>query len=337
MIEIDGGYGEGGGQILRMSVAMAALTGKSVRIKNIRANRPTPGLKRQHMVAVESVGKLCNAEIKGVKMGSTTIEFHPHSLKGGEFKFDIGTAGSITLVLQACLLPSLFAPKETRLLIKGGTDVKWAPPWDYFQNVVVPLLNEMGADVEAYLNSRGYYPAGGGEVEVFINPCERLNAPSFNKEVEGVEGIVSIANLPFEIAERIKNSALQKLKEHEMKANIMIEETSSPSPGTGIVLWTKGKHLGGDCLGERGKRAEQVGREAAKKLIMEIESGADLDIHAVDHLLPYFVIAGEASLRCRKVSKHAETEMWLLRKFMDVEFEVKGEKLKKIKVRKRSD
>ncbi|MCD6481069.1 MAG: RNA 3'-terminal phosphate cyclase [Thermoplasmata archaeon] len=334
MIEIDGGYGEGGGQILRMSVAMAALTGKSIRIKNIRANRPTPGLKRQHMVAVEAVAKLCNAEVKGLEMGSTSLEFHPGELKGGEFELDVGTAGSITLVLQACLIPSIFAKGETRLLIRGGTDVKWAPPWDYFQNVILPMLKEMGVEVEAYLNSRGYYPAGGGEVEIFVKPCRMLHTPSFSGDVEGVEGIVNISNLPVEIAERIRNAALEKLKENGMDADIIIEETSSASPGTGIVLWTRGKHLGGDCLGERGKRAEQVGREAAEKIIAEIKSGADLDVHGVDNILPYMAIAGEGKFKCREISKHAETEMWLLKKFMDVEFLIGGGKLKEVEVRR---
>jgi len=335
MIEIDGGYGEGGGQILRMSVAMAALTGKSVRIRNIRANRPTPGLKRQHMVAVEAVAKVCDAEVRGLKQGSTTIEFHPGELKGGDFEFDIGTAGSITLVLQACLLPSIFAERETKMVIRGGTDVKWAPPWDYFQNVILPLLKEMGAEVEAYLNTRGYYPAGGGEVEVFVQPCDYLESPSFDKKVEGIEGIVNIANLPIEIAERIKNSSLEKLRESGLKTEIMIEETQALSPGTGIVLWTKGKHLGSDSLGERGKRAEQVGREAAERMMEEINSNADLDVHAVDQLLPYFAIVGEAKFKCRGISRHAETEMWLLKKFMNVDFEVKKGKLEEVEVRRK--
>jgi len=335
MIEIDGSYGEGGGQILRMSIAMAALTGKSIRVKNIRANRPTPGLKRQHMVAVESVARICGAEVKGLELGSTTLEFHPKNLTGGDFELDIGTAGSITLVLQACLLPSLFAEEETRLMIRGGTDVKWAPPWDYFQNVILPLLREMGAPMDAYLNSRGYYPAGGGEVEIFIKPTGYLRAPSFNSRVKGIEGIVNIATLPVEIAGRIKNAALEELRENGMDASIMVEETEAPSPGTGIVLWTKGKHLGGDCLGERGKRAEQVGREAAKELVEEIKSGADLDVHAVDQIIPYLAIAGEARFKCREISRHAETEMWLLKKFMDVEFEIRRGRLKEVVVKRR--
>jgi len=335
MIEIDGSYGEGGGQILRMSIAMAALTQKPVKIFNIRANRPNPGLRRQHMVAIESVAKICNAKVKGLSLGSKTIEFYPSKPEGGEYKFDIGTAGSVTLVLQACLLPSLFAENETHLLLRGGTDVKWSPPWDYFQNVILPLLKKMGAKVEAYLNQRGYYPVGGGEVEIFIEPCEELKKLVFEDKIEGIEGIVNIANLPVAIAERIKKAAMETLSKHGMEANIMIEETSAACSGVGIVLWTKGKILGSDALGEKGKPAEQVGKEAAEKIIAEIEARIDLDINAVDQMLPYMVMTGDAIFKCREVSKHASTLMWLIKKFLDVDFKViKKNEIYSIEVRK---
>lgn len=333
MIEVDGSYGEGGGQILRMSIALAALTNKPVKVFNIRANRPNPGLRRQHMVAIESVAKICNAKVKGLQLGSKQIEFHPSSLKGGEFSFDIGTAGSITLVLQACLLPSLFAENETCLKLKGGTDVKWSPPWDYFQNVVVPLLEKMGVEVESYLNKRGYYPVGGGEVEVFIKPCKQLNTLKFDEEIEGIEGIVNIANLPVNIAERIKKSALEELKKEGIEANIMIEETSADCSGVGIVLWTKGKILGADCLGEKGKPAELVGKEAARKLIEEIKADVDLDENAVDQILPYLALANEnTSFKCRHLSKHASTLIWLMKKFLDAKFEVKENEICRVEV-----
>jgi len=332
MIEIDGSYGEGGGQILRMSIALAALTKKPVKVFNIRANRPNPGLRRQHMVGIESVAKICNANVKNLSLGSKSIEFYPGELEGGEFEFDIGTAGSITLVLQACLLPSIFAKRQTHLILKGGTDVKWSPPWDYFQNVIVELLRKMGVSIEAYLNRRGYYPVGGGEVEIFIKPCDRLNKLSFDKGIEGIEGIVNIANLPTAIAERIKKASLEEFGKQKMNADIMIEETSAACSGVGIVVWTKGKILGADSLGEKGKPAEKVGMEAAKKLIAEIKADADLDVNAVDQMLPYIVMAGGGEFRCREISRHAETLMWLIKKFIDVNFEVKKNGIYKVKV-----
>lgn len=338
MIEIDGSYGEGGGQILRMSVALSALTGKEVRVKNIRAKRPNPGLKRQHITAIGAVREICNGEAEGLKEGSLSITFRPGKIEGGEYFFDIGTAGSITLVLQACILPSLFAEKEVIITLKGGTDVKWAPPWDYFQHVFLPLLRKMNVRIESRLKRRGYYPKGGGEVEVTIKPCAELDSIDFRENGEektDIKGIVNISSLPPHIAERIKNSAEREFHTKGMDAEIGIEEANALSPGVGIVLWASdgdssegekgGRLLGADCLGERGKPAEKVGKDAAISLIEEIESGADIDIRAVDQLLPYMALAGSSSFRCRKISNHAETEMWLLEKFLDVKFEKKTE------------
>lgn len=332
MIEIDGSYGEGGGQILRMSIALAALTKKPVKVFNIRANRPNPGLRRQHMTAIEAVAKICNAKTKGLHVGSSVIEFHPGELTGGIYKFDVGTAGSITLILQACLLPSIFAEKETNLRIKGGTDVKWAPPWDYFKNVFIPLLKKMGIEIEANLIRRGYYPVGNGEVEVKIKPCKKIKKLEFKEEINKIEGVVNIANLPIDIARRIKKSAENKLTALK-ETEIRIENAKADCPGVGIVLWTKEKILGADSLGEKGKPAEKVGEECAQKLIEEIEADVDLDEKAVDQLLPYFAVSSEESVfKCRQISKHAETEIWLIKKFINTEFEIKEDKVYEVKV-----
>ncbi len=330
MISIDGGYGEGGGQIVRMAVALSAMTGKAVKIYNIRHGRPKPGLKRQHITAIEAVAKLSNAEVKGLKEHSETVEFHPGKIKGGEFKLDVGTAGSITLVLQACIPAAIHADDTVYLKIRGGTDVKWAPPWDYFYNVFLTHLSRMGCEIDAYLNERGYYPAGGGEAEVIIEPCS-LKPIVFEEEIERIKGIVNISKLPYDIAERIKHAAESIFHNEKLNAEIAIEETDSISAGTGIVLWSEPKLLGADELGERGKRAEDVGKNAAQKLLKEIKSKADLDERAVDQLLPYISITG-GSFRCREISNHAKTEMWLIKKFMDVEYDVRKEDIYRINV-----
>ena len=334
MIEIDGSYGEGGGQILRMSIAMAAVTGKEVRVFNIRGGRPKPGLKRQHMVAIESVARLCHAEVEGLQLGSTEIEFYPGALEGGEYHFDIGTAGSVTLVLQACIPPSLKAERETHLVLRGGTDVKWSPPWDYFQHVTIPLLRKMGCSVEGYLNRRGYYPTGGGEVEVFIQPCHRIRTIQFNDRIESIFGLVHSANLPPHVPQRIKRAAEEELSAHDLEAHIVLEETTAACPGTGITLWTEGKVLGADALGERGTPAEQVGRKAAEMLATEIAAGVDVDERMVDQILPYAALAnGTLSFTCRKVSEHARTEMWLIGQFADVQFEVISDGMQRVTVK----
>ncbi len=352
MIEIDGSYGEGGGQILRMSVALSALTGKEVAIKNIRANRPNPGLRRQHITAIESVRKICNGDAEGLEEGSMSVTFRPGKIEGGKHVLDIGTAGSVTLVLQACLLPSLFAEDDVDIIIRGGTDVKWAPPWDYFRHVFLPLIGKMGAEVEGKIYRRGYYPRGGGEVEINVKPCSSLRPLKFGngegeaKKIEfEIGGRVNISSLPLHIAERIKDTAERQFRSRGMSAEIEVEKAESLSQGTGIVLWASEKGegenaggrrlLGADCLGERGKPAEKVGKEAALFLINEIEAGADIDIRAVDQLLPYMALAENSSFKCRKVSNHAETEMWLLEKFLGVKFERKKEgMLESVKVLK---
>ncbi len=324
MIEVDGSYGEGGGQILRMSIAFSSITKKQVKIFNIRANRPNPGLRNQHITAIETVSKICNAKVKGLKIGSSEIEFYPGEIEGGEYEFDVGTAGSITLILQACIIPSIFAEKETKLILKGGTDVRWAPPWDYFKNVFFEILKKMGIEIYGKLHRRGYYPAGGGKVEVIIKPCKEIKPIYFDEKFEEIEGIVNISNLPVQIAERIKRAAEENIKDRFSK-NIRIEKYNAISPGVGLVLWSKPKILGADCLGEKGKRAEEIGEIVSKKILQEIDANVDLDEKAVDQIIPFLAISGyKTCFKCRKVSNHASTELFLLKKFLDLDTKMSG-------------
>jgi RNA 3'-phosphate cyclase len=306
-----------------MGVALSALSSHPIKIYNIRANRPNPGLKRQHLISIESVAHVCNARVKGLHLGSKTIEFFPNKLQGGAFSFDIGTAGSITLVLQACILPSLFAETDTHLVITGGTDVKWSPPWDYFQSIMLSNLKKMGATIKSSLIKRGYYPTGNGKVEVVIHPINKIFTINFEEEIKTVKGIVNIANLPLHIAKRIKYSAENELKKNNIKKSITIEQTTSSSPGVGVVLWTEEKTIGSDILGEKTKPAELIGKEAAARLLKEVHSKVDFDKFAVDQILPYMVLLDEpVEFKCRCLSRHAETEMWLLKKFFNVKFDV---------------
>ena len=335
MIEIDGACGEGGGQILRLSVALSAMSKKPVRIFNIRVKRSKPGLKRQHMVSIESVAKICNAQVKGLKLNSTQIQFYPGDIQGGTYRFNIGTAGSITLVLQACILPSLFAENNTHLEFEGGTDVKWSPPWDYFLNVVLPLLTKMGVKIETHLEKRGYYPIGKGKVAVNIYPIKKFKEITFNDEIKNIKGLVNIANLPITIAERIKKSAENELKTFDIKTKINTEVTFASCPGVGIVLWTEGKILGADCLGERGTSAELVGKTAAEKLSKEIKAGVDLDYNAVDQILPYLSLTnGCIQFKSRSISTHAETEMFLIKKFLDKAFYISKNDVCNVKIKR---
>ncbi|MDI6916362.1 MAG: RNA 3'-terminal phosphate cyclase [Thermoplasmatales archaeon] len=323
IIEIDGSFGEGGGQIVRTAVALSALTNKPVKVFNIRAKRKNPGLSYQHLTAINSVAEICDAEIKGLWKGSSVIEFYPKKINHGVFDFDVGTAGSVTLVLQCCLLPGLFADEKTKIKIRGGTDVKWSPPVDYFSHVFLEILSKMGVKTELKIIKRGCYPKGGGEINVNIEPVKELKGLDLSqtKETKNIKGTVFISNLPEHILKRMKDSALKKLLGYDV--NIKDEIAHSFSPGAGITLWTD-TLLGSSCLGELGIPAERVGESAANNLLGEIKSGATLDVYASDQILPYLVLAKNKSVfLTRKISMHAETNMWLIKKFVDVRFDVK--------------
>jgi len=340
VLEINGSYGEGGGQILRNAVALATVINKPIKIKNIRANRPNPGIKAQHYVAIKSIQELCNAETKGLEIGSSKLTFIPGSFKGGDYKFDIGTAGSITLVFQALILASLKTDTKTNIRLTGGTDVKWSPTWDYFQHVFIPIIKKTGISVNAQLIKRGYYPRGGGEAEITIRPVSEIKSLQLDKETEFsiVNGIVHIAELSNSISTRIKNAAIKTLIKSDLQSNIKVEQNPSLSPGTGITLWTESNDiiLGSTVLGEKGLPSEEIGKNAATNLLSEIKSNSTLDIHAFDQLLPYMAIAqGISSCIVKKISSHAQTNMWLIKRLLGTTFEAKqGENHIRININK---
>ncbi len=327
MLSIDGSYGEGGGQIVRTAVALSVLTNTPITISNIRANRPVPGLRPQHYTAVSCVQTMCQAKTEGLAVGSPTLTFSPGSIIPGTYTFDVGTAGSITLVFQTCLLSALRATAPVTIRLKGGTDVRWAPSWDYFTRVFLPLVNKMGVSTEVHLHSRGYYPAGGGDATMTIHPVEKLRPFQVvdHQEFTEMHGIINIANLPDHIATRMKHAAMKIALKHHLQAFLQVEASQSPSSGTGIVVWSETGEtvLGANVLGEKGVSAEYIGESAASMLCEEIVSGATVDRYAVDQLLPYLVFApkGSACL-VRELSNHANTHMWLLKQFFPVTVEL---------------
>ena len=329
MLEIDGSYGEGGGQILRNSIALSTLTKKPVKITNIRANRPNPGIKPQHYISIKSIQELCDAKTKGLEIGSPALFFSPGDFKGGKYEFNIGTAGSITLVFQACILASLKSKEPVTIRLNGGTDVKWSPSWDYFTKVFLPILKKMGASIETKLINRGYYPKGGGEAEITINPCKKIRPLKLDRyqEFSDVKGVINIAGLPDHISTRIKHSAIKLLLKENFMSDIEIERFSSISQGTGITLWIESQDtiIGTTVLGERGISSEEVGKTAVVNLLSEIQSQSTLDVYAFDQLLPYMAFAeGTSSCFVKELSNHANTNIWLLQQFLDVDFEAKN-------------
>src|SRR5438128_12165359 len=278
MIEVDGGRGEGGGQLLRMALALSALTDTPVRVARIRAGRPTPGLAAQHVTAINAVAALCEAEVTGVSVGASSIEFRPGKLAAGRFSFDVGTAGSTTLVLQALLPVAAAAPGAVRVRLIGGTDVRWSPPIDYFNRVFLPLLRRLGAHADVEVLRRGYYPRGGGIVEAVIEPTRSWSAlrRSERGEVARVRGIVHVSNLPEDVPQRMKHAALRRL--HGIP-DVKIEERvyrgeEAVGQGGALVLGaeTETVVVGADSRGERGKRSERVGEDDAKPIRAAIRS-----------------------------------------------------------------
>jgi RNA 3'-phosphate cyclase len=325
MLVIDGSKGEGGGQILRTAVAMAALDQTPIKVINIRANRPKPGLSVQHVVAIKAVAELCDAETSELKVGAQKIDFFPKNIRGGEFNLEIGTAGSITLVLQACLLPALHSDRKIKLIVKGGTDVKWSPPIDYFNNVFLGLLKKMNVNIDVKVLKRGYYPEGGGIVEVNISggqDLRSLHLPERGK-VKQISGIVNITGLPSHISDRIENSAISKLSKFQ-KINIFKDRRETGySKGTGITLWAETDHsvLGASTLGEHGLPAEKVGGSAADEMVRQIMGGGSVDHHAADQLVPYLGLAG-GEFTVNEFSNHTKTNIWVVEQFTDKKFEV---------------
>jgi len=336
MIEIDGSYGEGGGQILRTSISLSALTMKPVRISKIRAGRPKPGLRRQHLTGIQLTGKLVDASIEGLEVGSTEISFSPQKRRSGSFSIDVGTAGSISLILQAVLPPAVLAPEPVVFQVSGGTDVKWSPPVDYMRNVFTQVLSRFGPTVEIEQKKRGHYPRGGGEVVCRVTPVNELkplNLVDFG-DVSAVNGISHCVRLPSHVADRQASSAEQVIQE-ELDIEVSIETESYSKhndnhlgPGSGIVLWADGSNgtrVGSDRLGEKGERAERVGTKAAEQLVNEVSMGKAIDSHLGDMIVPYLAVAnGESRVGISEITSHLTTNLWTIEQILDTTMQLEG-------------
>jgi RNA 3'-phosphate cyclase len=327
LIHIDGSYGEGGGQIIRYGVALAALTKTPIEITNIRAKRDNPGLRPQHFTTISCIKELCDATTTGVSIGSSHITFEPSNIKSGVYTFDIGTAGSITLINQACILASLKATKPITIKLTGGTDVPWSPSWDYFTHVFLPLLNLMGIKTEARINRRGYYPKGGGETSLTIYPVKELRSLYLDKQpcFHDINGIIHLANLPDHIATRMKHEVQKILVKHNLNSTITLDKAPATSPGAGITLWAKKENviLGTTTLGKKGISSENIAETATVQLLEEIISKATIDNHAIDQILPYFVLTKKPCYGIiNQVSNHTQTMIWLIKNYFNITIDI---------------
>jgi RNA 3'-phosphate cyclase len=322
MLIIDGAYGEGGGQIIRTAVALSAISQKPVKIENIRANRPNPGLQPQHLTAVSAVAKLCNAKTDA-KLGSTSVVFEPRKIKSGRQSINIGTAGAISLVLQPAILVALNADGPVRLEITGGTHVQWSPTIDYMKTVFVFFMSRLGLDVNIETVYHGFYPKGGGVVKAEILPSKPLVLNLIERGDLFSIDIVSVAS------EDLKKSAVAERQAEGfgkiMKADrYAINYVSSPSPGSSFHAHAQFANtiLGASALGKRGIPAQKVGQHAAIALKNEMSSGACIDSHMVDQILPF--LAPGSRIRA-SLTSHAKTNIWLIEQFMPVKFEIEND------------
>ncbi|MBP2146357.1 RNA 3'-terminal phosphate cyclase (ATP) [Methanofollis sp. W23] len=305
MLEIDGSMGEGGGQVARTAVALAALTGTRLRLTQIRAGRPKPGLAAQHCTAVRAVALACGAEMEGCAVGSTELTFVPGDLRRTEGEIAIGTAGSIPLVLQAWLPVALATGGS--ITLTGGTEVQKSPTIDYCARVLLPVLQAHGAKVRTEVLNRGYFPRGGGRVRVTVEPSTLH--PLDLDAVPPHRGIVSCSQaLPEHVAERQATAAVALLHDYPVE----IVRTAGPGTGTSVTTWCGTK--GGVALGRRGLPAEKVGRTAARELLAALEAPGQVDIHLADQLLVYLALSG-GRYTAPSLSSHAATTCALLARF----------------------
>ncbi|MFQ6100070.1 MAG: RNA 3'-terminal phosphate cyclase [Anaerolineae bacterium] len=338
MVVIDGSHGEGGGQVLRTALALAVLTGQPMRIEHIRAGRRKPGLRPQHLTGVRAAGAVCEARLEGAELDSQMLTFVPGGpARPGEYVFDVtevargGSAGSVGLVLQTVLLPLALAGGESRLTLRGGTHVPWAPPASYLEHVFLPTLARMGVRTQIELVRWGFYPAGGGEMRVRIAEREGPLSPILlteRGELQRVWGTAAVMNLPAHIPQRMAARARNVLAEAGLQAQVEPLRLRGAGPGAGIFLFAEYAHTtaGFTAYGRKGLPAERVAETACKDLLAHHRSGAPADLYLADQLvLPMALAKGESRVITSQVSQHLLTNVWVVPQFLARELSVEGE------------
>lgn len=320
MIEIDGSLGEGGGQVLRTSLSLSVCKKIPLRIFNIRSGRKKPGLAKQHLTAVLAAGAVCGAGLQGASLGSQEVVLTPGGVRAGDYKFSVGSAGSATLVLQTVLPPLLCAAGPSRLTLEGGTHNPWAPPFDFLQKAFLPLIEKMGPRVSARLERAGFYPAGGGRFAVEIQPAALAPLHLIGRgPLKRQLARVIISNLPQHVAEREIRALGSKLGWR--KELLRVEPVPDPAgPGNVVLIEIECEQITEVfcAFGQRGVKAEKVAGQAADLALGYLESGAPVGEHLADQLLLPLALAGAGSLVTSAVSRHAETNIEVIKRFLDV-------------------
>ena len=363
MIEVNGNYGEGGGQIVRTALALSTLMQKPFRAYDIRKERKEPGLKNQHLYCIDALRKICDAKTDAAELGSEKIIYAPSAIKQSNIEVDIGTAVSITLFLQSVMFPLMFAGKRSKITVRGGTDTKWSPSFDYLNYVMMPHLRKF-ADIELSILKRGFYPKGGGIVELkmkpfmdisgyenfgeFVSEARKKFKPIIIEEQGNLLAIKGVSHASEElreakVAERQSSYSSSILtKNFNINPYIRVEYSKTYSIGSVMTLWAAFAKkdetgmdnpiiIGADSLGEKGKKAEDVGKDAASSLIKEVDSRCAVDKYLGDMLLPYMAVVG-GKIKVSGITNHTLSNIYAIELFFGKMFEI-DEKENKISCR----
>jgi RNA 3'-terminal phosphate cyclase (ATP) len=327
---VDGSFGEGGGQILRTSLSLSAITGRPFTIGNIRLNRKPPGLRPQHLLSVTSAGEVCGARVSGADVGAREISFEPGALRSGAYRFDVGTAGATALVLQTLFFPLALGGGESEVGITGGTHVPMSPCYHYLAMQWLPALRRIGFDAEVEMSKAGFFPQGGGRIRARISPRDSLRPLRLTERgrLKQITGISAIANLPLHIAERQRDRAVSRLRAKDLDPAIQIIQMPSPGKGTMLLLFAEFEHAT-SChfsLGAIGKRAERVADEACDEFLEFLSIEAAVERHLADQLLvPLALLQGESMYTTDKITPHLLTNAEIVKMFLAVEIVIEGE------------
>ncbi len=342
MVYMDGSYGEGGGQIVRSALSLAALRGEEVRIERIRQGRQRPGLAAQHLTGVRMLAQICEARLEGASLGSRALPVWPgRAPKAGRYHFDVsqarrgGSAGAVSLILQAVLLPLAQAAGSSRLVGEGGTHVAWSPPFHYLESVWLPMLARSGVEARVSLERWGWYPQGGGKLTCEVKGQGGEARPSCKGmvlEERGrlmrLRGISASSNLPRHIAQRQRRRVEELLREQGLAVELQTIDAPSPGQGTMVFLLAESENslAGFTAYGRKGKPAEKVAEEAVTAFMEYHRSGAAVDPHLADQLvLPLALAEGESSFTTSRITRHLLTNIWVVGQMLEVHFSVEGQ------------
>jgi RNA 3'-terminal phosphate cyclase (ATP) len=321
MLTIDGSFGEGGGQIIRTSLALSLVTGKPFHVERVRARREKPGLRQQHLTAVNAAAEIGHAKVEGAAVGSTAFAFIPGPIIPGEYIFNIGTAGSSNLVLQTVLPPLMVASGPSILRIEGGTHNVHAPPYEFLERTFLPLVRRIGPHVDIELERYGFYPPGGGRFNVLIEPAAKTHRLDLLKrgQIRARRGRALVVNLPASMAERELSVIQEKmgLSDDELYAEI---SDNAISRGTAAMVEIESEHLTEvfSRIGERGVRAEIIAGNAADEALAYLETEAPVGEHLADQLLIPLALCKGGSFTTGVLSLHTQTNIEVIKKFLDV-------------------